>query len=289
MKTINGETLVTGIVGYPVRYSLSPIFQNYLFQKYKLNYVYVPFPVKKDVEKTVKALFNAGVVGLNITIPHKEKVINLATKKDKLTQVIGAANTLHLSSRKIYAYNTDGPGFWDGIEIENKPVYTNLNLYVIGYGGAAKGIIGEGIIRGTKNITVFGRNPQKLNNLKGKIKKFFDLTIEVYTLEKLKEFIFIPPAIIVNATPLGMNGEQIELNWNDLPGEDILIADIVYKPLKTPLIIKAEGKNLKTYPGYLMLAGQGIRSFEIWTGIRPELHEVAEYIRSLLNENSSSS
>ncbi len=290
MNDINGETLVTGIVGYPLRYSLSPIFQNHLFKKYKLNWVYVPFPIKpgNKITNVIQSLFLADIRGLNITIPYKETVLDIIDEMDSLAKFTGAVNTLKYNEGKLEGYNTDGPGFWDGYEIVSENIYyERIKLHILGSGGAAKGICGEGLKRGIKSFTIFARTPSKAELLKESLEKR-GAAVTIFQWEELIKFSFPPNSVIINTTPLGMQGEHIPLSWNFAEKESSLVADIVYKPEKTPLLIQAEKKHIKILPGYYMLAGQGVRAFQIWTGKKVDLQYTAEFIRRLLNGKSGS-
>ncbi len=289
MRKITGETTLTGIVGYPVRYSLSPIFQNFLFEKYNLNWIYVPFPVeKKDrIEDVIRALFEAGVKGLNVTIPYKEAVVKIADFRSSLVEVAEAANTLVDRDGKIHAYNTDGPGFWDGMELTHQIKYQETALYILGGGGAAKGIAGEAILRNVKEITVFVRDPGKYSSYFKQQSSKFNIKITVEKWEKLKTSTFLSSSIIVNATPLGMKGETIPLSWKFQNRGNTIIADVVYLPAETPLIKQARKRGIKTVDGITMLASQGVKSFEIWTGLKADIISTVSFLREYLNENSS--
>ncbi len=288
MKNINGETRITGIIGYPVRYSLSPIFQNYLFAKHGLNFVYLPFPVEDErfVEIAVRGLLYSGVAGLNVTIPYKEKVVTVADRVDPLVEFVGAANTLKFEEDKIVAYNTDGPGFWDGVEKVKKINYSSTTLAILGSGGAAKGIIGEAKFRGVKNYILFARSTNKARDIAHKLA---NVEVNIFPWDYMKTFSFSPDSIIVNTTPLGMQGETIPLSWKFKDPVSTIIADVVYLPLKTPLIRKAEELGVTSVPGYIMLAGQGVKSFNIWTGETPDFDDTLQFLWRLLNENSGSS
>ena len=288
MKSINGETRITGIIGYPVRYSLSPIFQNYLFAKHGLNFVYLPFPVEDErfVEIAVRGLLYSGVAGLNVTIPYKEKAVAVADRVDPLVEFVGAANTLKFEKGKIYAYNTDGPGFWDGVEKVKKIDYSSTTLVILGSGGAAKGIIGEAKFRGVKNYILFARTTSKAREIADKL---VNVEVTIFPWNHMKDFLFSPGSIIVNTTPLGMQGETIPLSWKFKDPASTIIADVVYMPLKTPLIRKAEELEIISIPGYIMLAGQGVKSFEIWTGQKADFDDTLQFLRRILDENSSSS
>ncbi len=284
MRQITGDTIVTGIVGYPVRYSLSPLFQNYLFEKYNLNYVYLPFPVENPdlLETAIRGLIASGVRGLNITIPYKERAMKIADWSDQLSKFVKATNTIVAGEKGIKAYNTDGPGFWDAMEKRFEMEYGEIKLYILGSGGAARGIIGEGVKRGIKKITIFARHEEKGKSIINDLHEWTTVESEVRIWDEIIRYSFPPFSVIVNTTPLGMKGETIPLGWNFEDKNSSIIADIVYKPVDTPLLIEAKKRGFRIFPGYLMLAGQGILSFKLWTGILPSFEETAEFIRSLL-------
>ncbi len=284
MRRIDGETRVAGIIGYPLRYSLSPVFQNYLFQRNRLNWVYVPFPIReeREVGNVVKALFLAEVSGLNVTIPYKSTVLEVVDELDTLSRLVGAVNTLKMEDGLIRGYNTDGPGFWDGFRLISSMPYSDINLSVLGSGGAAKGITGEAILRGIKRINIFARRRERAAIIAG-FGRERGVTIEILPWEEISSYVFPDNSVIVNTTPLGMKGEIIPINWDGVPLHSSIIADAVYIPEKTPFLTEAEKRGIPVLPGYYMLAGQGVKAFEIWTGHRADLRDTALFIRRQLN------
>jgi len=286
-RTITGKTKILGIIGDPVEHSISPVFQNYLLEQYNLNYIYIPFHLKKEQSSvSIKTIFQYGVTGANITIPFKEIAYKTADIKDKLSELTGAVNTLNYKNNILYGYNSDGPGFWESITQYNNIKLTNIALTVLGNGGAAKGIIGEGILRGIKDISIVARNRDKsiefikrTGNYPTNIKHINWENITSLSPYKNKT------NIIVNTTSIGMNGERLPFNWK-IWDKSTIFSDIVYNQGKTKWLLDAEKNGFLTHEGYLMLVGQGIISFEIWTGIKPEFNKIAEFVREWLYGSS---
>tara|TARA_Y100000389_G_scaffold202141_1_gene246655 strand:+ start:27 stop:860 length:834 start_codon:yes stop_codon:yes gene_type:complete len=260
---INNDSFrLVGIVGNPLIQSMSPILHNYWLNKYKINSSYVTFPLNNlsNIKASIKTL---NLVGLNITIPYKKKIINHLDSIEKKASELKAVNTVLNKKGKLIGFNTDIEGFGRGLEKKNNWVKTKP-VYVFGAGGAAEAIVSFIYSTGSKDITIINRTIDKAKKIAKRYKgvKFAD---------KVKKENFVEAGLLINTTSLGMIGYP---NLNiDLKGvnKKAIVYDIVYNPIETNLIKKAQKEGLKYITGIDMFIEQAIRSFEIWFDITPKI------------------
>jgi shikimate dehydrogenase len=260
---ISGRTNITGIIGWPVEHTLSPAMHNAAFEALSLEYCYVPFPVRPDaLEDAVRALKALNIRGVNVTVPHKERVLAYLDEIDPEAAFIGAANTIVNRDGRLIGYNTDGRGFIQSLA-ENSIDPVGKDVLIIGAGGAARAV-GYTLVRKVKSLALSGRTESKVQNL-------------VRDLNKINNSVSVPDDssavgnydVIINATPLGLKDDDLlPLDTSGLkPGQ--VVYDLIYK--KTPLLDEATRKGCITFDGLGMLLWQGALSFEIWTGKRPDI------------------
>ncbi|HMK46731.1 MAG TPA: shikimate dehydrogenase [Methanocella sp.] len=253
---------VYGVVGYPVEHSLSPVMHNAAFRSLGIDSYYHKFDVKG--EHLSDAFIGArylGFGGLNVTIPHKEVVIRMI-EPDRTALEIGAANTIDF--RRMKSYNTDAAGAVDALKDSGIDV-KSLNVLVLGAGGAARAVI-YGLAKEGASVTVANRTPSKAADLAAYMRSFG--TVFGTSLEGLGEKVRIAD-VIINTTPVGMGRDDRSPVTRDMLDRSQTVFDLVYKPLDTPLLKEARAAGAKTVDGVSMLARQGARSFEIWTGVKP--------------------
>lgn len=258
---ITGKTKVVGLLGGDVSYSLSPLMHNACFSFLNMDWVYVPFNVSsKNLENAIKGLSALGVVGVNITIPHKIEVIKYLTKIDKKAEKMGSVNTIIFKEGEIFGLNTDGDGFVMslkniGFTLKDK------NVLLIGAGGAGRAIGVSLAKEGIKRLAIFDVVPEKMVSLANSIDN-----VEVIILSKIEtEGI----DLLINATPQGMKDDDPLPCETEKIHPKMLVYDIIYK--KTPLLINAEKRGAKIMDGSEMLIHQGALSFKMWTGIYPPI------------------
>ncbi|HAM49230.1 MAG TPA: shikimate dehydrogenase [Nitrospiraceae bacterium] len=258
---IHGTTKITGLFGYPVEHSLSPLMHNVAFSYLGLDYCYVTFPVRPnflgDAVKAIKAL---DLKGINVTVPHKENVIQFLDVVNEEAAFIGAVNTIQNSDGRLVGYNTDGRGFMEslneaGIEIEGR------STVIIGAGGACRAISYYLSEKVTK-LQIFDIDEGKVERLVNDLRTIRPNVGRTKNLASLEGI-----DIVINATPLGLkNTDCSPVNLSLLTGK-MTVCDLIYK--ETPLLKAASKKGCKTLDGLGMLLHQGVLAFEIWTGIKP--------------------
>lgn len=261
------EIPLAGVIGDPIAHSLSPRLHGHWLKRYGLKGHYVPLHVTyQNLADVLRIMPEMGFVGVNITIPHKEFVLSLATQVSDRAALIGAANTLtFLGNGQIQADNTDGIGFLSNIR-QNLPGWTAATgpALVLGAGGAAKAIVSALINDGAPKVTVVNRTRLRADALKDQ----FGARVETQDWTRIPDLVG-DVALIVNTTSLGMEGQSpltIDLSRLTPP---TVVTDIVYKPLETELLATARQMGCETVDGLGMLLHQAVPGFERWFGYTP--------------------
>ena len=263
------------VIGWPIKHSRSPLIHNYWIKHHNIDAIYERRAVEpKDLSQFLHNLANEGYAGCNVTIPHKEAALNFVNEYDERVTKTGSLNTIYLKDGKIYATSTDGEGFLNNI-YANAPnfQFNDKKILMIGAGGSARAICERLLHQNVQSIFVLNRNQiriQELQNIFGKkIQAFHDYELENHLKQS---------DMLVNTTSQGMVGQpdfQIDLSHLQ---KHAVVADIVYVPLKTNLILQAEALGLVAVPGLGMLLHQAVEGFSYWFGVRPtvtkELHNL---------------
>ncbi|MBM3617531.1 MAG: shikimate dehydrogenase [Alphaproteobacteria bacterium] len=266
MKTnISGKTRLAGVIGWPVTHSLSPAIHNHWLAEHGLDVVYVPLPINPAVlHSTLPSLGEIGVVGVNLTLPHKELVIPVLDVIDHTAQAIGAVNTVLFDKGQRIGFNTDAYGFWHNIEV-NAPQVRRDEAFVIGAGGAARAVVAALDAAGYQKIHVMNRSPEKIQGF-----SLISPRVVAHHWSAAPE-VLANVDLLVNTTSLGMGGQPaLDISLDALPSHAV-VNDIVYTPLDTPLLHAARRCDLATVDGLGMLLYQAQKAFEIWFGILPEV------------------
>jgi shikimate dehydrogenase len=284
----SAKTKVCGLIGDPVEHSMSPVMHNAAFRELGLDYLYVPFRVKKEeIGKAIDGMRALNLRGLNITIPHKVAVIPLLDELDPLAEKIGAVNTIVNNDGVLRGYNTDASGLlqsmWtNGIEPRDK------NIVIIGAGGASRAV--TFILADKKARLVILNRIQELDwakELASRITQTFRQKIEALELTRENLAKVLNKAdILLNATNAGMspNTEETPVDA-DLLRPELVVYDIVYNPSKTRLLREAEMINAKTIGGLDMLTWQGALAFQMWTGRKAPVELMKREAAKLLEQS----
>jgi len=249
---INPQTSVFGVIGDPVAHSLSPLMHNAAFATRQNNAVYVPFHVR-ELPDFVAAIEPFQVAGFSVTIPHKERILRYLHDCDPLAAEIGAVNTVTVREGKLYGYNTDFAGVLRAIE-RRLPLSSSAVL-LLGAGGAARAAA-FALARAGSAVTIWARRQQRARVL---ARAVGGETIDRPEIAR-RRF-----DAIVNCTPVGMHPgggsplESRELNCR-------LVMDLIYRPLKTELLRRAERRGIETISGVDMFVAQGVAQWELWMG-----------------------
>jgi shikimate dehydrogenase len=274
IANISGKTKIAGIVGNPVEHSLSPKIHNFLFEKFKIDAVYVPFRIENehDLESFVKTFRSANFLGCNVTIPYKSAIIPFIDEIDMDSQNTQTANTLYSKDGKICADTTDFWGFNQALKNDNFDI-NKKNVVILGNGGVARTIAmilpfkreHRDILPET--LSLVGRNIQKLNELANDVTQKTNYHVSCFTFENAKDTLWNAD-IIINCTSVGMypNIENSPIRACAL-NPKTYIFDTIYNPFETKFMLDAQKNGNRTQNGLRMLIWQAIASFYFWTKI----------------------
>lgn len=258
---------LAGVIGSPISHSKSPQLHRHWLSTYGLRGYYIPIDVAyEDLENVLRMMPKMGFVGANVTIPYKEKVLELADQITDRATLIGAANTLIFrKDGRVIADNTDGFGFLENIR-QNVPDWdpTVGPAAVLGAGGAARAVVAALSEVGVPEIILSNRTRVRADRLKQDFGKRVRVVDWVQAGNILED-----AALVVNTTSLGMVGKpELRVPLDGLQ-KGAVVTDLVYAPLKTQLLLRAEEAGCRVVDGLGMLLHQAVPGFERWFGIRP--------------------
>ncbi|GAV24381.1 shikimate dehydrogenase [Carboxydothermus islandicus] len=274
---INGETKLTGIIGYPLKHTLSPRMHNEAFKALNLNYLYLPLEVAEDsLPQAISGLKAFNFRGINVTIPYKEKVFPFLDEVATEAKTIGAVNTIVHDRGRLIGYNTDAPGFLLSLK-ENGVEVTGKKVLLLGAGGAARAVAYALLTAGAE-LVIANRTIDKAKELAkdfrgvGKISEILELGEKPLSLE--------PYHMVVNTLPLGMHPYENQMPAVDFTGvtSDFVAYDLIYNPAETKFLKASKEKGARTINGLSMLLWQGVLAFEKWTGVSPPVEVMKKAI-----------
>lgn len=257
---------IFGLIGYPVKHSLSPLMHNAAFKALNLDARYELFELKpQELENFLKSLSQKNIYGLNVTIPYKEQVIPFLDNISAQAGLIGAVNTIRHSRGKLEGFNTDGEGFLKHLTEDLGFSPEGKTVSVIGAGGAAKAVAVYLGKAGVKRVTIYDTQEEKLNKLLAHLKANFK-GIEFNQADSIDGLKINNSDLLVNATPIGMKESDPLIVSEGQMHRGLLVYDLIYNPKETKLLKLAKEKGALVSNGLGMLLYQGMLSFEIWTG-----------------------
>jgi len=273
-----------GIFGWPVAHSKSPEMHEAAARALGISLRYERFEVAPgDLADAVRRKHEAGIDGYNLTVPHKEAIIALIDEVDPAAQAIGAVNTVVRTDGRYVGHNTDAPGLVRSLEEAGVQV-GNARVAIVGAGGAARAAVVGLANAGASEITVLSRRPEQGEALITSLEPHVECSIDACPLSEAS-WCFETATLLVQATSAtlesnpGAFGFAASLPIEALPAEAAVV-DMVYKPLKTSVLARAEELGLSVVDGLGMLLHQGAIAFEMWTGFEPPL----DVMRTSLND-----
>jgi 3-dehydroquinate dehydratase/shikimate dehydrogenase len=253
----NPQTGAYGVIGDPVGHSLSPLMHNAAFAARRKNAVYLPFHVR-DLSDFIAALAPLRIAGFSVTLPHKERILRYLDDCDPLAAEVGAVNTVVVRAGKLCGYNTDFVGVLRAIERRLR--LSSSAVLLIGAGGAARAAA-FALARAGAAVSVWARRPQRARALARAIGGEAVDRPEIGRQGIARQSF----DAIVNCTPVGMHPGGGSL----LEGRELncrLVMDLIYRPLKTELLRRAERRGIETISGVDMFVAQGVAQWELWMG-----------------------
>ena len=260
---------LAGVIGSPIAHSKSPALHTHWLKTLGIAGHYIPIDVaQEDLEHIVKTLPKMGFVGVNVTVPYKEKVMDFADLVTDRAALIGSANTLIFrKDGKIHADNTDSYGFIQNLR-QKAPDWNPKAgpAAILGAGGAARAVIAALVEVGVPEILISNRTKARAEKLKADFGKRLRVVDWVQAGNMLEE-----AATVINTTSLGMVGKPPLRVPLDGLQKGTLVTDLVYAPLMTHLLNEANEAGCVTVDGLGMLLHQAVPAFERWFGVRPQV------------------
>ena len=273
-----------GLVGFPVRHSLSPKIHAAALKACNLEGSYSLFLIAPDDMQSLKDLIDrvrfGEITGLNVTIPHKQNVIKFLDELTPFAKAIGAVNTIYLRDKKVIGDNTDAPGFLTDLKRNFSAFGFHPSALILGAGGSARAVL-YALVNDGWDVTIAARRIEQAQQLAA---SFVNYDMNFTDLADLRLLTF---DLLVNTTPIGMtpNIQQSPLPENIILSKHTIIYDLVYNPRETKLVKDARTQGSSAVSGLGMLIEQAALSFELWTGCNPPREIMRQTIEESLVSN----
>ena len=262
---INGSTVLVGVIGNPVKHSLSPVILNAAFREAKINWVYTAFETPEEkLADAIGGIRALGIAGLSVTMPHKAKVCSLLDEISDSAQSLGAVNCIVNDAGNLKGHNTDGDGFLDAVKHDAGLDVAGKKILVIGSGGSARSIIYSLGKAEAREIAVINRTKNKALGaleLAGSVGRY----VEENEISKVVS----EADLVINATPVGMSDTEGTSSFPLEPNlltKGQLAVDLIYHPISTPWMEELRDREVEVHGGLSMLIFQAAKAFKLWTG-----------------------
>lgn len=273
IEAITGKTKLTGLLGSPVYHSISPMMHNEAFGLLGLDYVYLAFDVDTDrLKDAVEGLKAIGVHGFNLTMPNKNKMLELVDHISPAAAMIGAVNTVVNKDGILWGHNTDGTGYMKAAAHAGHQI-TGKKMTLLGAGGAATAVCVQAAIDGVAAIDLYSLRDaffERAKKMAENVEKETGCQISIYDLEDSSSFqkSIEKSAILVNGTSVGMSPHENDCILTDpsVLRPDLIVSDVIYNPRETKLLRLAKERGCSVFNGLYMLLYQGAEAFRLWTG-----------------------
>lgn len=280
-----------GVIGHPLKRSLSPVFQQAALDHMRLDIVYEAWPTPPDgLQTRITTLRSPTVLGANVTIPHKEAVIAMVDHVDDLAARIGAVNTIVNQGGRLAGHNTDVSGLMRSLTKDGGFEPKGKRVVVAGAGGAARAAAAGLLEARAASVTVINRTLARANRLVEDLRPYADRS-ELRALPGMyASWAAVMSAcdLLLNCTSAGSAGFDSESPIPfDLIRSGMLVCDLIYDPAETALMAEARNRGARTLGGLPMLVYQGAASFELWTGEKAPLDVMFEAARSLVEAGAA--
>jgi shikimate dehydrogenase len=277
---ITGQTRIAGVIGEPVRHSLSPTIHNAAFAAAGLDWAYLAFEVPRgQAAVAIDGMRALGIDGLSVTMPHKADAAAAVDELSPAAEALGVVNTIVRRGTVLVGENTDGEGFLNALHVDEGVDIAGMRCLVLGAGGAARSVVRALGEAGAGEIVVAARRPEAAADAVALAGQARPGAVDEADGADL----------IVNATPVGMD-DVVELDAPELPvpaerlGSGQLVVDLVYHPLLTPLVREARARGAVAVNGLGMLVHQAAIAFELWTGERAPLDAMSAAVLAELSQ-----
>ncbi len=249
------------VIGNPIDHSLSPTLHNYWLKENNINAIYDKKKIdEKDLQSIISEIKQKKINGINVTVPFKKAVIPYLDKLSPEAEQTQSVNTIILNNDNLIGYNTDIPGFAKAIKDLNFNI-EGKRVFILGAGGVVPSIIFALGRMNVSEIIVTNRTQQKADDLKNQFKN-----IKIINWGNLPNF-----DVVINATSLGLNNENINLDFSNV-GKKKLFYDVIYNPSLTNFLKVGEKLGNRSENGKLMFIYQASQAFKLWHGVEPKIN-----------------
>lgn len=282
-KGLGWVRLKLGLIGYPIKYSLSPWIHKKLLQASGLKGTYDLYEIRPDtsLEEAIRLLKSSNVNGFNVTVPYKQCIIPYLDNIDPIAESVGAVNTVILNDGRLIGYNTDGIGFLNALKAVYPDVLSNdKRCLIIGAGGAARSIYVALNKQGMTHLDIVNRTKENAEEIALLGEKY--TTTNVLSWKKAEDNLACYD-ILVQTTSIGMkpNNNEVVMSLDNLKEESI-VNDIVYQPIHTTFLEQATIKEASILYGHRMLLYQAKAAFELWTDRNMKVEHLIKPLQHIL-------
>ncbi|MBD3263748.1 MAG: shikimate dehydrogenase [Candidatus Omnitrophica bacterium] len=274
-----------GLLGYPLRHSLSPKMHNRVFKELGIPATYELFEIKPpDLSNFLKSLRSGNIHGFNVTIPYKQKILEYVAPDEESLAIrdIGAVNTVINSNGILKGFNTDYIGF--GMHLKDLGINPQgKRVALLGAGGGARAVTYSLISSRVSSISVFDIDPSRVDSLIEMAKKI-DINFAISRADDIENLDIKNKDLLVNATPVGLKKEDPCLIKDEVLNKDQFVYDLIYNPPETRLLKLAKEKGTRVSNGLGMLIYQGARAFKYFTDTKVSIEEIAGIMKKALME-----
>ncbi len=284
---ITGQSTIIGVIGDPIRHSLSPQMHNQAIRTLSLPFVYVPFHVNgRRVDHLLDALDTLGIHGVNVTVPHKESVFRLVDQHTERARLAGSVNTLYRHEGQWIGDSTDGDGFCCALQDDLHVSPKDRKVAIIGAGGSASSIAVAALQAQCAELTLINRTVSRAEELAASLRTHFTTPIHTLSLDDTQSATCLGQhSLVIQTTSVGMNSDHASpIAQFDWVTHDHVVCDIIYSPTETYFLAQARQKGAKTANGLGMLAGQGVLAFECFTGHLPDYNAYKQTLEALIGQ-----
>ena len=287
MFETTGTTKLACLLGSPVSHSISPLIQNFSFQYLGIDCIYLAFDINEQtLKEAVEGLRALRVLGFNLTMPNKNKILEYLDGLSEAARLIGAVNTVENREGRLIGHNTDGLGFMQSVR-EQGIRMEGHTMTLMGIGGAATAICAQAALDGVKKIHIFARRTSPhLPRIRQLAAALEGKTSCAVLLHDTRDLAALKAAmeesrLFVNATSVGMapRTEGCILPDPSFLYPELAVADIIYSPWETKLLSMAREAGCTAFNGFSMLLWQGAEAFKIWTGKEMPMAPLKEHLR----------
>lgn len=274
MKEITGYSQFYGVLGSPIKHSISPQMHNEAFRQLGLNYIYLAFEVNEhNLQSTLAELKTLNIHGFNVTMPNKNLMATLCDKLSPAAEITGSVNTVVNNNGILTGYTTDGTGYMRAVKDAGYDII-GKKMTLLGAGGASTSIFVQAALDGLSEISIFSRSTSSFNtrakSIIDKLKNYSSCKVNLYDLEDrdLLKYEIQESAILTNGTSVGMapDIDASIITDSSFFHKDLIVSDIIYNPRETKLLRIAKEFGCPSFNGLYMLLYQGAEAFKIWTG-----------------------